>query len=379
MLAATLAGCSAGYYLQAAAGQMAVLRARVPLEQVLADPDTPAATRRELLVADDALLFSRLELHLPASRSYHSFVDLHRPAVVWNVFAAPEFSLEPRHWCYPVAGCATYRGWFSEQKARQFAAKLARRGDDVFVGGVAAYSTLGWFADPILSTMLDGSDVDLAGVLFHELAHEKIFLPGDTSFNEGFATFVQIEGTERWLGARGRTADLCRFRLRLAREAQVRQILANLRADLATIYAAPEMAETARRQARNEVYDAARNRYAQLRRQWPGSPWFDGWFDAGLNNAKLVALASYADQVPAFRALLAREHGDLQAFYGAVRRLAGMDAATRTERLRSLAADRAAGQATDQAMRPGEVSCARPGGPAVTGSAAGGSGCRAGC
>lgn len=356
-LALCLAGCSAGYYLQAAAGQMALLRERVPLEQVLASRDTPPATRRQLLAADDALVFARVQLDLPASRSYHSYVDLHRPAVVWNVFAAPEFSLQPLQWCYPIAGCASYRGWFSEKKARRFAARLARAGNDVFVGGVAAYSTLGWFADPILSTMLDGSDVDLAGLLFHELAHEKVFLPGDTAFNEGFATFVQIEGTERWLKARGRTEALCRFELGQERQLQARGILAELRTALAKVYAATGMATAARRRARDEAFDAARHRYAQLRSQWPGPPWFDGWFDAGLNNAKLAALDAYADEVPAFRALLAQHHGDLAQFYAAARQLADMDSAARTQRLAVLA-----------------VSSAAP----VSGSAAAGSGCRAG-
>ncbi|MEZ5565489.1 MAG: aminopeptidase [Gammaproteobacteria bacterium] len=264
-----ITGCSAGYYLQAAAGQVALMRSRVPLEQVLADPHTLAETRRQLLVADNALLFARLQLGLPASRSYHAYAALDRPAVVWNVFAAPEFSLKPVEWCYPVAGCAAYRGWFSERKARRFAEGLAEQGNDVFVGGVAAYSTLGWFADPILSTMLGGSDTDLVGILFHELAHEKVFLPGDTRFNEGFATFVQIEGTERWLAARGDTVALCGFRRQQHRRSQALTILPALRQTLAKVYAAPGITTAERRTARQAAFAESRARYASLRADWP--------------------------------------------------------------------------------------------------------------
>ncbi len=336
---AGVAGCSAGYYLQAARGQVALLRARVPLERYMADPHTSAETRRQLLVADDALLYARLQLALPASRSYHAYVDLERPAVVWNVFAAPGFSLEPRQWCYPIAGCATYRGWFSEQKARRYAERLALQGNDVFVGGVSAYSTLGWFADPILSTMLDGSDASLAGILFHELAHEQIFVAGDTRFNEGFATFIQIEGTERWLTARGRIADLCAFRLGQQRQSRALAILSRLREELRPIYASPDLTTAERLDARHRAFDAARARYAGLRAGWPAPPYFDGWFDARLNNARLAALASYADAVPAFRGLLAQNHGDLIPFYAGVRQLAGMAPGLRAQRLAALATD----------------------------------------
>ena len=335
LLGAALLG-SCAYYLQAAAGQMQVLRARQPLEQVLADPVTPAGVRQQLLVVDAALVFARVELGLPASDSYRHYSDLGRPYVVWNVFAAPEFSLEPREWCYPVAGCAPYRGWFSEARARRFADALAAQGEDVFVGGVTAYSTLGWFADPVLNTMLNDDETELAAVLFHELTHQKLYVPGDTLFNEGFATFVEEEGTRRWLVSRKDRAGLCRFNERLMRRSAVLGIVTELRAELATIYAA-DLPVAERRQQREAAFSAARDRYAALRSTWSDSPWFDGWFDPGLNNARLAALASYEDYVPAFRALLAEEGGDLPRFYTRVAALAALPGPERVALLRAAA------------------------------------------
>ena len=331
---APLAGC-AGYYLQAAAGQAALMRARVPVEKVLADPATPATLRRQLLLVDEALLFARLQLALPATKSYRQYADLGRPYVVWNVFAAPEFSLEPRQWCYPIAGCTTYRGWFSEERAQASAARLAVRGDDVFVGGVAAYSTLGWLADPVLNTMLDENDAGLAGLLFHELAHQRVYAPGDTLFNEGFATLVEEEGTRRWLASRSDESSLCNLELRQSRRAAVLGIIAELRTLLAVVYAAETPVEL-RRQRRAVAFEQARASYARLRAGWPEPPWFDSWFEPGLNNARLAALSSYEDYVPAFRMLLERDGGDLARFYASVEALGELDPEDRELALQEL-------------------------------------------
>jgi predicted aminopeptidase len=330
-----LAGC-AGYYLQAAAGQFALMRARQPLERVLADPGTPPELRRQLLVVDEALVFARVRLALPGAGSYRQYADLGRPYVVWNVVAAPEFSLEPREWCYPVAGCTTYQGWFSEQRARVAAADLAARGEDVFVGGVAAYSTLGWFDDPVLNTMLGDDDPALAGLLFHELAHRRLYVPGDTEFNEGFATLVEQAGTRLWLESRRDRAGLCRFELGQARREVALRILAGLRASLAGIYASDAPAEDLRRQ-RAAAFEQARASYAAERAGWPGPPRFDAWFARGLNNARLAALASYEELVPAFRALLDGAGGDWPAFYARVEALGREPPERRLPALRALA------------------------------------------
>lgn len=348
---AVLAGCT-GYYLQAVAGQAALMRARVPLETVLADPATPPALRRQLLLVDGALVFARVDLGLPSTRSYRHYADLGRPYVVWNVFAAPEFSLEPREWCYPVAGCTAYQGWFDEARARESATDLESRGDDVFVGGVAAYSTLGWLADPVLNTMLGDDDAGLAGLLFHELAHQRFYLPGDTPFNEGFATLVEEEGTRRWLTSRRDAAGLCRFQLQRSRRSAALRLVNDLRTVLGDIYAsgAPD---SERRQRRGAAIKAATQEYEGLRNGWTGPPRFDAWFAPGLNNARLAALSSYEELVPAFRALLARDGGDLTRFYRSVEALGGQSAEDREGMLKELAE----GAEREFSAAPADVSC----------------------
>ena len=337
LLGAVLLGGCAGYYLQAAAGQAALMRARQPMEKVIADPGTPPAIRRQLLVADAALVFARVHLGLASYSSYRQYADLKRPYVVWNVFAAPEFSLEPREWCYPVAGCATYRGWFSEARAQESAESLAAGGDDVFVGGVAAYSTLGWFDDPVLNTMLGQDDVELAGLLFHELAHQRLYVPGDTPFSEGFAMLVEEEGTRRWLESRNDRTGLCHLALREYRRSVALGILAELRATLGAIYAADLPVEERRRQ-RSAAFEEARAEYAEQRAGWGAPPWFDSWFAPGLNNARLAALASYEELVPAFRALLIRDGGDLIRFYASAEKLGRQATEERVQSLGQLAA-----------------------------------------
>jgi predicted aminopeptidase len=302
---------------------------------VLADPATPATLKQQLLLVDDALLFAYRELALPTTSSYRQYADLGRPYVVWNVFAAPEFSLEPREWCYPIAGCTTYRGWFSEERARASAARLEGRGDDVYIGGVAAYSTLGWFADPVLNTMLGANDAELAGLLFHELAHQRVYVPGDTLFNEGFATLVEEEGTRRWLKSRNDATGLCGLQLRQSRRAAVLSIVGDLQTQLAEVYASEASIEW-RRQQRDALFDQARSSYDRLRSDWAEPPWFDSWFEPGLNNARLVALASYEEYVPAFRALLAREGGDLARFYASVETLGKREPEAREQAIQEL-------------------------------------------
>lgn len=351
LLLATVA-CSPAYLTQAAFGQFEVLQARRPLEEVLADPATPPELRRRLLAADAALVFARTDLGLPRTASYRHYADLGRAYVVWNVFAAPEFSLAPTTWCFPVAGCVPYRGYFAEAAARGEAARLAARGSDVFVGGVPAYATLGWFADPLLNTLLIDDDYEVAATLFHELAHRQFYLPGDAAYNEGFATFVEQEGLRRYLVARGDAASLCALAERARRREAALALLDALRGRLEAIYAAGGEDE-ARRTDKRRAIDAARAGYLQLRADWPGPPWFDGWFglrvpapgaapelvDATVpNNASLGALASYEDRVPAFAAMLAEAGGDLQLFYDRVATLGAAAAGQRAATLDAYAA-----------------------------------------
>ncbi len=185
---APLGGC---YYMQAAAGQWEVIRNREPVADVINDADTPSELVERLRIVDAARDYSIEQLGLPDNKSYRSYTDLERDFVVWNVFAAPEFSLQPKRWCFPVAGCVSYRGYFKKESAIRESERLADKGFDVAVGGVVAYSTLGKFSDPLLNTMMRWDDVRLVAVLFHELAHQVVYVKGDSGFNESFATAVE--------------------------------------------------------------------------------------------------------------------------------------------------------------------------------------------
>ncbi len=343
LLGAQLSACSIGYYYQATTGHLELMRLRRPVDQVLADPETSPEVVDLLETADAALAFAHADLQLPDNGSYRQFADLQRPYAVWNVVAAPGFSLEPVTWCFPVAGCVAYRGDFRERDARQFAARLHDQGLDVYVGGATAYSTLGRFADPLLNTMAGLPASRLSGLIFHELAHQQLYAKGDTRFSEGFASFVEQEGLRRWRRS-GNAAifsweDQCAADLRRTRRHQVLAVLDHGRQRLAQLYAA-ELPDNDKQSAKAAVFAAMIDRYRALRDRWGGPPFFDGWFDAGLNNAKLAALAAYDDYVPAFQAMLAEVKGDLRAFYARAAAVAALPPAERAAEMDRLASGR---------------------------------------
>lgn len=316
---APLVGC---YVLQAARGQWDVMARREPITTVVADPSTPPALKSRLESVVAIREFSVSALALPDNGSYRSYADVERQFVVWNVFAAEEFSVEPRRWCFPVSGCVPYRGYFSERKARDFATRLAGRGYDVHVGGVPAYSTLGHFDDPVLNTMMNWSDVQLAAIIFHELAHQVLYVQDDSSFNEGFASVVEDEGLRRWLGQAGRTQELEAFRRQRADYVQVARLFEATRARLRVLYAR-ELSPADMRSAKQAEFAELRRAY-EARNRPPGSArsGFDAWFDSGLNNAHLASVATYQDCVPGLRRLLTESNDDLPTFYARVRELA---------------------------------------------------------
>jgi predicted aminopeptidase len=316
-----LSGCGAGYLLQAARGQVQVLRARQPIARVIAAPATAPALRSRLEQVRDARAFAVRELGLPDNRSYTTFAALGRPYVVWNVVAAPEFSLAPRRWCFPFTGCIAYRGYFREADAQRYAAMLAARGEDTLVAGVAAYSTLGKFADPVLDTMMGYGDLDLVGTIFHELAHQLVYVKNDTEFNESFAMSVERAGVARWLESQGRGSELAAWQQRQADQAEIVRRLAEGRAVLGRTYATPmpvEQRRVAKQQQMAAIAAAVRD-YESRRGLRSG---YDAWLEAGLNNAHLVAVATYFDCVPGFERLLAQHDGKLPGYYDAVRTLA---------------------------------------------------------
>jgi predicted aminopeptidase len=317
-LASLTSGC---YLLESAQGQLALMSKREPIARVLKRPSIPPALRSQLEAVTSIRNFASQELRLPDNGSYRSYADVGRPYVVWNVVAAPEFSVDAKEWCYPVVGCVAYRGYFVEVKARAFAAGLRRQGLDVSVGGVAAYSTLGHFDDPILNTMVGWNDVELAAIVFHELTHQLVYLPGDAAFNEALATTVEEEGVRRWLESQGRVADLAQYLAEQRRYLEVIGLLRRTRSDLHALYASASSAAVMRERKR-AGFAALRQAYTDLTATWGASAPFKSWFAADLNNAQLASIATYYDCVPGFQRELAAVRGDLPAFYRRVRALA---------------------------------------------------------
>jgi predicted aminopeptidase len=329
LLIAVLSGCAGpAYYAQAISGQLEILAKRRPVEEVLNDPATPAQTRRQLELVQRLRDFASRELLLPDNRSYRTYADLERPFAVWNVYAAPELSLEPKRWCFLVAGCVPYRGYFARDQAEQFAASLKQKGYDVYVGGVPAYSTLGWFDDPLLNTFIHKDEAELAGLLFHELAHQKIYVSGDSAFNESFATVIELEGIKRWFQQSGNAKEAEAYRLKVQRREEFTALVLKHRVLLKDIYAA-NLSDAEKRLAKMRVFEELRGDYAKLKASWNGYAAFDNWFKQDLNNAHLAAIGLYSQYVAAFQKLLAQQAGNLAAFYGAVEKIKSMPAAER--------------------------------------------------
>ncbi len=331
-----LGACSMlGYYGQAVSGQLHILTHRQKIDRLLEDPATDPQLKTRLGEIAAIRRFAADELALPLDSQFSTYVDLGRPYVVWNVFAAEEFSVEPRSWCYPVAGCVSYRGYFAETAARDFADELRADGLDVYVGGIAAYSTLGWFSDPVLNTVLGRREHQLAALVFHELAHQVAYAKGDTEFNESFATAVEREGQRRWLQARVDVATRRELETSIANELQRQEQFVTLIqatvADLRILYASGAADMRVLKQQRLEQLRAD---YALLKTaQWQDYSGYDTWFATELNNAKLATVTTYNNLVPAFTALLARQDGDLPAFYARVAELAKLPYDGRREAL----------------------------------------------
>jgi predicted aminopeptidase len=331
---AVLPACGTLYIAQAARGQMQVLRERRAIKNVLADARTSPTLRDRLIAVEQARNFASTQLGLPDNKSYRSYADLGRPFVVWNVVAVPEFSIVPMHWCFPIAGCVAYRGYFSEHSAEAFGARLREKNFDVVVEGVPAYSTLGRFADPVLNTMLIYGDNELAAIVFHELAHQLIYVADDSEFNEAFAVTVEETGLARWLESLGQGAQLERYRQEHNRDIEFNTLFADRRTQLARLYASKLPVEVMRERKRAQFGGLA-NDMRDLERHQAVRSGYEEWISAGLNNAHLASVATYFDCVPGFERLLAHEDGDLPRFYAAVRKLAH---ASQRERHRQLCA-----------------------------------------
>ena len=316
-----LSGCqSVAYYTQAAVGQSALLWQSRPIDEVIRDPKTSDPLRDRLRFVQGVRDYAESELFLPATGSYRRFTDIGRDFVLWSVVAAEEFSTEPKLFCHPITGCVAYQGYFDRADALAFAEGLESAGFETAVGPIAAYSTLGWFADPVLSSVLHYPDTQLAELIFHELAHELLFIPGDTTFNESFATFVARAGVEQWLNDSGRTATLEEFRADAARHDKTVNLLRDARLALGELYAR-SITQVDMRLQKKMLLDELVEDYQKLRNENRVSNW-DGWFKKGLNNAKLASVGSYHDDMDLFAGLFEKADHDFEVFYLAAQALA---------------------------------------------------------
>lgn len=331
LLSITLISCeTVGYYSQAARGQLTIVFGREDIQRLIEQQKISAELSMKFATVMDIREFAEQELGLPVGDNYSSYVDLQREHVVWNVFAATEFSVDPVNWCYPIAGCVAYRGYFSEQSALSYAAKLEEEGFDVYTGGVDAYSTLGWFEDSLLSTVLNRADYQLAGLIFHELAHQLVYLPGDTTFNESFATAVEREGVRRWLTQRSEDSNIDAAVLDYDRQRQFVDLVADYRDRFESLYQ-QDLSEDLMRSQKMALQEAMRTDYSFLKQQWQGYGGYDAWFSRSLNNAQLSTVASYNDLLPFFSSVFEKSNQDFSAFYAEVGRIADLPEQQRDE------------------------------------------------
>jgi predicted aminopeptidase len=334
-IAAAVAGCAQlGYYAQAAQGQYSLWSDARSIDDWLGDPATDPKLKARLAKAQQIRRFAVQELGLPDNGSYKNYAALKRPYVLWNVVATPELSLRPIQWCFPIAGCVSYRGYYDKADALAYAAELRAEGDDVQVGGVPAYSTLGWFDDPLLSTFINYSDAEVARMIFHELAHQVVYVPGDTRFNESFAMSVEEAGVERWMDKYGNDVMRANFAQYMSRRADFMALLLKHRNELEQLYARKiPVARKRAEKARNFV--ALRRDYETLKLKWGGYSGYDRFFSEPITNAHLASVADYNDYLPGFRTLLAGAKS-FSFFYDVVKNLAQRDKPVRDRLLTEL-------------------------------------------
>jgi predicted aminopeptidase len=351
LIVVAVSGCqTVSFYSQAIKGQYQIFAHEKKIDDLVANPETPDRLKERLELLGSLRAFAEQDLKLPVDGHYKKYADLHRPYVVWNVEAAPEFSLEPKSWWYPMLGGLDYRGYFSKEGANKYGTILRKKGYDVHVGGVEAYSTLGWFKDPILNTFIFNPDADLAEIIFHELGHQRVFARGDTDFNEAFATTVGQEGARRWLQKKNDKTALENYAAEQRRTSDFVHLIARTREKLEKLYGDQRNAEGKLKASKTPVADINDLRcgkaaiYAQLqidyqalKESWSGNKEYDAWFAREVNNAKLNSVAAYYDLVPGFERLLALNGGDLDKFYNETERLSKMNKKERHQWLETLA------------------------------------------
>ena len=332
-LVLTSTGCAQlSYYAQATQGQLGLVASAKHIDQWLADPKVSDQLKQRLTRTKKIRKFAVQELDLPDNGSYTKYAELNRPYVVWNVIATPELSMKPVQWCFPIAGCVDYRGYYRKEDAQRFAQELRGQGYEVRVSGVPAYSTLGWFNDPVLSTFIAYPEAEVARMLFHELAHQVAYAPGDTPFNESFATTVESIGVEQWLDKHGNPDSRERYRQFRQRKRDFIDLLTQHRQRLEEVFAT-DISDDEKRNQKALVITSLKQAYHQIRDEtWGGYSGYDQWFNEPITNAHFVLVATYEELVPAFQALHAKS-GSMKKFYADVQAMAKQDKARRRERL----------------------------------------------
>jgi len=336
LTALSVGGCeTVGYYLQSASGQLDLMARSRPIQQVLDDPESASSTQAQLQLVQRIRQFAVTQLDLPDNGSYQSYADVQREALVWSVVAAPVLSLEPHQWCYPIIGCANYRGYFLLSDAQEMAKRLRQQGWDVAVEPVPAYSTLGWFADPLPSTVIDWPEPELAGLIFHELAHQRLYAADDSAFNESYATVVEQAGVQRWLEENASSEQMARWTLHRARKDAFAALIANTRRESAMLYAS-DADEHVKLLEKTKLFERLRDEYRQLKKRWGGYAGFDRWFARDLNNAHLASFQTYSEWVPALRRLLLEAGDRMSVFHSRCETLASLGLDQRQEALQRL-------------------------------------------
>jgi len=324
------------YYYQILEGHADITQRMKPLEEVISAPETSPFLRHQLQQAKEIRQFAIEKLRLPENDSYMQFVDLQRKFVVWNVYAAPRFALTPKLWCFPIVGCLSYRGYFSPQPAFEEGKELKNQGFDVYVIGIRAYSTLGWFADPLLNTMLSKEDWQLAALIFHELSHQLLYVQDDSTFNESFASAVEEIGVQLWLETQKKSAHFQTYLVSKQRNQQMISLVLNTKRKLTDLYQHKNLSESDMLEQKNLLLNELKEHYKMLKeKEWHHYQGYDRWFEE-VNNAKLLSVAMYEEYVPAFKRLFEEQQQNFEHFYEEVRKLAILPKVQRQQRLDAL-------------------------------------------
>ena len=334
ILSLIIVGCDLPYYWQATHGQLSLLQQRQSIEQILSQQSEPESVLHQLDYSQQVRKFAVQQLGLENNNSYQDYVDLKRPYVVWNVFATPALSLNNHTWCYPIAGCTAYRGYFSEQQAQEYAATLDAQGLDTYVSGAVAYSTLGWFDDPILNTFLEYDNLTLAALLFHELAHQTLFVKNDTLFNESYASALETLLLQRWAESHYPITAWQQYQRAQKRHQQFLDLVLENKAQRQALFES-DRSKQEKHSEKSRLIQQLQKRYQQFKQHWNHYSGYDDWFDTDLNNAQLSSVSAYSELTPYFLSLFRQTHEDIPSFIEACRQLAWLPLPERHQQLKS--------------------------------------------